>query len=123
MKKTICVDFDGVIHSYTSGWCGADVIPDLPVPGAIDWLREATQHFTVAIFSSRSHQPGGKDAMKNFISYWAKRSTNGDAPWVGRLTFPSEKPAALVSIDDRAICFTGTFPTIEDIQRFKPWNK
>ena len=37
--KTILLDFDGVIHSYTSGWKGAGVIPDPPVPGAIDFLR------------------------------------------------------------------------------------
>lgn len=28
---TICIDFDGVIHSYTSGWQGIDVISD-PLP-------------------------------------------------------------------------------------------
>lgn len=128
MKKTICIDFDGVIHSYTSGWCGADVITDLPVPGAIDFLKEATKHFTVAIFSSRNHQPGGKDAMKNFITYWATNKPNNnvswvDVSWVDLLTFPTEKPAALVTIDDRAIPFKGTFPTIEEIKGFKPWNK
>ena len=37
-KPTLCVDFDGVIHSYISGWKGADVIPDPPVPGAIEAL-------------------------------------------------------------------------------------
>ena len=35
----ICVDFDGVIHSYKSGWRGVAVIPDPPVPGAIEWLE------------------------------------------------------------------------------------
>jgi hypothetical protein len=32
-KPILCLDFDGVLHSYTSGWKGAAVIPDPPVPG------------------------------------------------------------------------------------------
>lgn len=33
MKQTVVFDFDGVIHSYTSGWKGETIIPDPPVPG------------------------------------------------------------------------------------------
>ena len=40
MKKTVVFDFDGVIHSYTSGWKGATVIPDPPVEGIGDALKE-----------------------------------------------------------------------------------
>ena len=39
-KPIICLDFDGVIHSYTSGWKGAAVIPDPPVPGALEFIVE-----------------------------------------------------------------------------------
>ena len=52
----LCLDFDGVLHSYTSGWKGARVIPDPPVEGAIDFLSRALDDFRVAVYSSRSHQ-------------------------------------------------------------------
>ena len=48
-KWTIAADCDGVLHSYVSGWQGADSLPDPPVPGAIEWLEDVTKHFEVAI--------------------------------------------------------------------------
>lgn len=128
----ICVDFDGVVHSYTSGWKGVDVIPDPPVPGAIDWLLA---HLPVpdalgmspeyigpeaVIYSSRSKQRGGIEAMKCWLVKW------GVDDWYFRddiLKFPTQKPAAFLTIDDRAICFNGTFPTTEQMMAFVPWNK
>ena len=38
MAPILCIDFDGVLHSYSSGWKGARNIPDPPVTGAIEWL-------------------------------------------------------------------------------------
>ena len=52
-KPILSLDFDGVIHSYTSGWQGPRTIPDAPVPGALRFLIEAQRRFQVAIFSSR----------------------------------------------------------------------
>lgn len=77
-KPILCLDFDGVLHSYTSGWQGADVIPDPPVPGAIEFLAEASKHFRIAIFSSRSHQEGGISAMQ----LWLAIHVNGE-PYKG----------------------------------------
>jgi hypothetical protein len=42
--------------------------------------------------------------------------------FVNEITFPDYKPPAHVTIDDRVICFTGSFPSIEEIENFKPWN-
>lgn len=126
-KPILCLDFDGVIHSYTSGWKGADVVPDLPVPGAIDFLREAVKHFRVAIFSSRSHQPGGGPAMRHWLGGHIIAEEPDiimqDPPWFAAIEWPTEKPPALVTLDDRAITFEGTWPSIETLKAFVPWNK
>lgn len=119
-KPILCLDFDGVIHSYTSGWKGADVILDPPVPGAMDFIVNAWEHFRVVIFSSRSNQPGGLYAMQKYIAEHLKPQFYfllDDIEW------PTEKPAAFVTIDDRAITFTGEWPDIETLRNFKPWNK
>ena len=62
--STICLDFDGVVHSYVSGWKGATIIPDAPVPmtkRAIELLR---MDYEVKIFSSRCGQEGGSQGQR-----------------------------------------------------------
>lgn len=118
MSKTILVDFDGVIHSYTSGWQGITKIPDPPVSGAIEWLNEMTKKFNIAIYSSRSSETGGIQAMKDWLL------KHGLAPEALQdLNFPETKPAAWLTIDDRCLCFEGTFPSIKEIDDFVPWYK
>jgi hypothetical protein len=41
----------------------------------------------------------------------------------GMILLCCTKPPALMTIDDRAITFDGTFPPAETIKAFKPWNK
>lgn len=120
-QKTVAVDFDGVIHSYISGWYGAEAIPDPPVPGAIEFLVQATEHFDVCIFSARNCLPGGIQAMKTWLSVWSVGLTEDPEAFVAKLRFPVAKPSATMYIDDRAFKFEGTFPSVEEIQNFKPW--
>lgn len=124
-KPILCLDFDGVIHSYTSGWKGADVIIDPPVEGAIGFMLEALNYFDVVIFSSRSHQPLGITAMRAWLRHHAGATwyESPDGPGIEDVRFVTEKPAALVTIDDRALTFDGTWPAIETLKTFKPWNK
>lgn len=126
-KPILCLDFDGVVHSYTSGWKGADVVPDPPVDGAMRFIWDACEHFRVAIYSSRSGQSGGIHAMRNWLeghfrAHWAADRTTCDDK-LAEIEWPQEKPAALVTIDDRAITFTGTWPDVVELLSFKPWNK
>jgi hypothetical protein len=130
-KPILCVDFDGVIHSYVSGWKGPDEIPDAPVPGALQWLYQALPYFDIQINSSRSSQVGGIEAMRTYIRTHARvelgpdhplsKAEDGDFPFA----FPTQKPAAFLTIDDRAICFDGDWSKLnpEQLRHFKPWNK
>ena len=124
--KTICVDFDGVLHSYTSGWKGAATIPDPPVPGAMKWLTELTEHFNVVVCSARASRPWGWIAIRRWlrrelVRYWgAHPSVAHDAADAIRVT--SRKPAASVYIDDRAWRFDGeNFPTRAQLETHQPW--
>lgn len=127
MKPILCLDFDGVIHSYASGWKGAAVIPDPPVSGAVKFICDALEHFRVAVFSSRTGQPGGVAAMKTwlekaFFDYWGAHPVHADDKF-SEIEWPTEKPAAFITIDDRALTFDGTWPPIEVLRDFQPWNK
>ena len=127
-KPILCLDFDGVIHSYTSGWRGAAKIPDPPVNGAIAFIIEAVDHFDVHIFSSRSNQEGGIDAMQQWLAYhWSQYHEEPPVDFLSlartMIKWPTEKPPALVTIDDRAITFTGEWPDMQSLLEFKPWNK
>jgi len=126
----LCVDFDGVLHSYSSGWKGARNIPDPPVDGAIEWLRSLLGcpendgigprylDFKVCIYSSRSRYWGGRKAMKKWLMKHGL-----DKYEIELIDFPLMKPAAFVQLDDRAITFTGVFPDPKELLTFKPWNK
>jgi hypothetical protein len=124
-KPILCLDFDGVIHSYSSGWQGADVISDPPVDGAIGFMLAALKHFDIVIFSSRSSQRGGLAAMQCWLRKHAGAAwyESLDGLGIEAVRFVTEKPPALVTIDDRALTFDGTWPSIESLKSFKPWNK
>ena len=116
MKKTVVFDFDGVIHSYKSGWKGKTIIPDPPVDGIVEALKEIHENgYEIIVVSTRSATPEG------IKSVWAYLSHIGASPYVDNVT--TEKPPAIVYIDDRAICFDGQPETLlKKIQSFKPWN-
>lgn len=150
-RPLICLDFDGVLHSYTTPWTNAWTIPDPPVPGAIEWLMNSRKQFELAILSSRSKSLRGRWAMKRWLRYhlgefmWKGDNwdTLGDValtrPWTGadcdemiaefcgrivrEIRWPWFKPAAFLTIDDRALCFDGQWPELNRIAAFKPWNK
>ena len=130
-KPILCLDFDGVIHSYSSGWKGADVIPDPPVLGAFQFIHAASKFFRICIYSSRSAYPHAITAMREWFGLWSVDPEFGfshDMELSGFfecLEFPDQKPSAFMTIDDRALTFTGNWADFDpqSLLEFKPWNK
>ena len=114
-KKTVVFDFDGVIHSYTSGWQGETIIPDEPVEGirpAIEKMRSAGYEVIVVSARCRSY--------KGQVAIWEWLRKNG----IIVDDVMKEKPPAICYIDDRAICFDGHPENLVDkVNNFRPWNK
>ena len=117
MAKTVVFDFDGVIHSYTSGWLGETTIPDPPVPGIRDALKEIHgAGYEVVVVSTRCATTKGKGAIEAWLY------NNGLREYIDKVC--KEKPPAIAYIDDRAIRFDGHPETLlRKIQNFQPWYK
>lgn len=114
-KQSIGLDFDGVVHSYTSGWQGYDVIPDPPTLGVKEAIREMRKTHNVIIYSCRACEPEGRDAIEVYL---AKYGIEVDG-------ITDRKPVAEFIVDDRAVTFHGDWAGILRIFHagFIPWNK
>lgn len=122
MKKIICLDFDGVVHSYTSGWKGPRTIPDPPVAGAMDFMSQALANgFDVVIHSSRARYIGGIWAMRRWLRKHAGNQWDTMGASLCDVRFTRWKPPAFLTIDDRAMRFTGKWPDDSVLESFRPW--
>ena len=112
-KPTVVFDFDGVIHSYTSGWKGIAEIPDPPVPGIREAIAELRQlGYRVVVVSTRCSAAEGMGAVRRYLR------DNG----IEVDSVQMEKPPALCYIDDRAIRFDGHPETlVEKVRYFRTW--
>lgn len=128
-KPTVCIDFDGVIHSYDRGWQNGVIYGDV-VPGFFEWVELARDRFKLVVYSSRSKTDEGVTAMALWMhekrNEWIKAGGVRHPTKPLEMEFASEKPAAWLTIDDRAVQFRGDWSdpslTVEAIEAFKPWN-
>lgn len=106
MGKTVCVDFDGVLNTYT-GWKGDDELFE-PRPLASEFLRSLKSlGYLVVIHSTR---PPSK------LMDWFKK--HGMEDLIGGIS--NTKPPAICYVDDRAVLFTGDFgDALRRVENFK----
>jgi hypothetical protein len=114
----LALDFDGVIHRYGEGFRDGSVY-DEPTPGARAAIAEYLDHFTVVILSSRARSRHGRLAIGRYLDRFGFPRNNADGTPIG---ITAVKPPAYVSIDDRAVTFTGSWPTATALLDFKTWN-
>lgn len=130
-KPIMCIDFDGVIHSYEKGWQDGEIYGSV-VDGFFEWVNIAKDHFRLVIYSSRSKEPDKLLAMQRWIEnknleWLIDKNPPGTTDYVGfSFEFASEKPPAFLTIDDRAMTFNGDWYDDcwwpEKLINFKPWN-
>lgn len=122
-NRTIVLDFDGVLHSYSSGWTGPVPI-DPPVEGAVDFVRALIgRGYHVVVQTARCSAIWPEKDRAN--SKWALGiwlATHGFPP----LEVTGDKVPALFYLDDRGWRFTGDFQEVLDFllanPRGVPWS-
>lgn len=126
-KPILCLDFDGVIHSYEKGWQNG-IIYGSVTPGFFEWAEEAAKLFKLVIYSSRSKTEEGTLAMGQWLieqrRAWREAGGMHTVPDALSFEFAHEKPPAWLTIDDRAVQFTGDWSALPPalLRTFKPWN-
>ncbi len=109
-RRTICLDFDGVLHSYRSGWCGSEVIPDPPIHGTREAVARLRQQYRVVVHSARCRTEAGLRAVQHWLH---KHEIAVDEVC-------EHKPPAHIYVDDRAVRFRGDWELLADeIRQFR----
>ncbi len=103
--KTIALDFDGVIHSYESGWLGEGIL-EHPLEGAQDFIKDLQdRNFKVIIFSVRAATIKGQETIKQWLR---QHGFSAD------IQITNAKPKASLYVDDRGLRFEGNFDEVLD---------
>lgn len=139
-RPTIALDFDGVIHLYTSPWTSPLDIHDGPVPGAFEFMQRLLDAgWRIVVHTARLASGPGSDSsgiaelpisdrIDAILAWFDKHGFHnirlhlafGDVSvWYG-----GGKPHADVYLDDRGMRFEGTFPTLDAlVVARRTWNK
>ena len=109
MKKTILLDLDGVLNTYTGNY-DENFIPPIK-DGAHEFVEKLSQNFDVKIFTTRNKLLASKWIIENKLDKFVSDVTDFKSP-------------AYLTIDDRCLNFKGDFDkTFEQIENFSVWYK
>ena len=112
-RKTVAIDFDGVIHDATNGW-GDGTCYGNPLPGSIDSIIALSKIYDIVIFTAKAkpdrplvNGKTGVDLVKDWLSKYNILECVKDVT--------SEKPRAELYIDDNGYRFYNWDATMDFI--------
>lgn len=92
-EERVSVDFDGVLHSYKSGWTGYRPT-DEPEPGALDFISDLMgEGYTPVVVSARADCEEGVTEIRKWLALWG----------FPEMEVTGRKVAAVAYVDDRAV--------------------
>lgn len=120
-KPVLLLDFDGVVSQN-----------DAPVEGFFEWAIDAHRHFNLMIYS-RDNRPEKIEEMELWLQThviaWRHQQMERNssiATAALEFTFPTEKPQAFITIEDRSLTFNGKWRDDkyrpEKLLQFIPWH-
>lgn len=114
-KRTIAIDFDGVIHKYSKGYHDGTCY-DEPMPGAIEAIKLLMTKYTVFVLSTRKpediqhwfgvHTDLGTEIIKDDREFYENEHLVG---------ISQRKLPAIYYIDDRALWFKDWETTLRKV--------
>ena len=98
-KRTVCIDFDGVVHKYSKGYYDGTIY-DVPTQGVKEALKFLSEHYKLVLFTARIvvFENGLEDTIRWLKKYDLYR-------YFSDIT--ATKIPAIAYIDDNAIKFKG----------------
>ena len=109
----IGIDFDGVIHKNSKGYFDGTIY-DEPLDGVREGLKELSKKYTLVLFTTKAKPDRGLINGRQTIDLiWEWLEKHDLAKYISTIT--SEKPRAVVYIDDKGIRFTDWKTCITDL--------
>ena len=112
-RKTISIDFDGVIHKNSKGFYDGTVY-DEPVKGTEEALKKLSNKYTLICYTAKSKPDRGLVNGKTGTELiWEWLNKHNFSKYISKVT--SEKPRAVAYIDDKGIRFNDWESCFEDL--------
>lgn len=120
-KRTICIDFDGVLHDYSEGFKGKDVFGDM-LPNADKGTQLLKKKgWTIIIYTTRPKTAKLEKWLKDHKIAYDYINENPNQPEDSK----GGKLIADIYLDDRGMRFNGQWSEwlMEEIAGFQPWQE